>query len=384
MFTFWEFFAGGGMARAALQPQGQCVFANDFDQKKSAAYRENWGDKELVTEDVGALKLKDLPTECPDLAWASFPCQDLSLAGGGAGLKGDRSGTFWPFWQLMQATHAQNRAPRIIALENVCGAITSHGGKDFRAIVEAYHELNYTVGAVVLDARHFVPQSRPRLFFIGLSQDAPIPDELIADAAQPLWHSNALIKAHDALDAKLQDNWRWWRLPTPSPRKKNLIDIVEDEPTDVRPHSPEETERLLAMMSPVHRAKIKKARLEGRRVVGTVYRRTRPNAPDGTIQRAEIRFDDIAGCLRTPAGGSSRQTLLFVDGKEHKSRLISSRETARLMGLPETYVLPERYNDAYHLTGDGVAVDAVRYLKEHIFEPLLCAMDEKPGRRKAA
>jgi DNA (cytosine-5)-methyltransferase 1 len=51
---------------------------------------------------VGSLTTKDVPAEAADMAWASFPCQDLSLAGGGAGLKGERSGTFWPFWNLMK------------------------------------------------------------------------------------------------------------------------------------------------------------------------------------------------------------------------------------------------------------------------------------------
>ncbi|MEJ7659591.1 MAG: hypothetical protein WKG07_08175 [Hymenobacter sp.] len=60
----------------------------------------------------------------------------MSLAGGGAGLKGDRSGTFWPFWRLMNGVIAEGRAPEIIALENVCGTLTSHGGKDFTAICD--------------------------------------------------------------------------------------------------------------------------------------------------------------------------------------------------------------------------------------------------------
>ena len=54
-----------------------------------------------------------------------------------------------------------------------------------------------------------------------------------------------------------------------------------------------------------------------------------------------------------------------------KARLISSRETARLMGLTDDYTLPENYNEAYHLTGDGVVVPVVRHLAEHIFEPVL-------------
>jgi DNA (cytosine-5)-methyltransferase 1 len=108
-------------------------------------------------------------------------------------------------------------------------------------------------------------------------------------------------------------------------------------------------------------------------MVGTIYKRTRHDALGQKVQRAEVRFDDIAGCLRTPSGGSSRQTILVVDGNTVKSRLISTRETARLMGLPEDYCLPENYNEAYHLTGDGVVAPVVRHLAEQLFEPLLQA-----------
>src|SRR5690242_3847846 len=121
MPDFYEFFAGGGMVRAGLGADWRCVFANDFDLKKSRVYRENWGDGELKTADVRTLTTVDLPPGQVDLAWASFPCQDLSLAGAGAGLRGDRSGTFWPFWKLMESLVAQSRAPRMIVLENVCG-----------------------------------------------------------------------------------------------------------------------------------------------------------------------------------------------------------------------------------------------------------------------
>ena len=106
-------------------------------------------------------------------------------------------------------------------------------------------------------------------------------------------------------------------------------------------------------------------------MVGAIYKRTRKDENGFKVQRAEIRFDDVAGCLRTPAGGSSRQLIMVVDGAKVKSRLISSRETARLMGLPDEYELPENYNEAYHLTGDGVVVPVVRYLAAHIFEPIL-------------
>src|SRR4051794_17161968 len=93
MRKFYEFFAGGEMARAGLGDGWTCTFANDFDFKKAAAYQSNWGADDLHVDDIRQVKLQQLDGTA-DLAWGSFPCQDLSLAGSGAGLKGERSGTF--------------------------------------------------------------------------------------------------------------------------------------------------------------------------------------------------------------------------------------------------------------------------------------------------
>lgn len=370
MPSFYEFFAGGGMARAGLGAGWDCLFANDFDHKKGRTYQDYWGPDELKTADVGTLLVEDLPGQA-DLVWGSFPCQDLSLAGAGAGLKGDRSGTFWPFWRLMQALIAEGRAPSIIALENVCGTLTSHGGKDFAAICGALQQEGYRFGAMVIDATLFVPHSRPRLFVVAIHADVAVPAELLGPGPSALWHSSALRRAHEKLPAALKEDWLWWALPTPPVRKTSFANIVEDNPSSVRWHTPGETHQLLGMMSDLNRAKVEAAQRLGRRVVGCIYKRTRQDEVGCKVQRAEIRFDDISGCLRTPAGGSSRQIILVVDGPAVKSRLISSRETARLMGLPEDYSLPESYNEAYHLTGDGVVVPVVRYLAENIFEQVL-------------
>lgn len=374
MPDFYEFFAGGGMVRAGLGDGWTCRFANDFDHKKGAAYRTNWepegSPKVLKTVDVKSLTTADLPGRV-DLAWASFPCQDLSLAGGGAGLKGDRSGTFWPFWSLMKDMIAEGRAPRVIALENVCGTLTSHGGKDFAAICNTFQSADYEFGALVIDAALFVPHSRPRLFVIGVRSDVAIPSGLTMPEPSQIWHTRGLVSAWESVPAKMRKNWVWWALPEVGKRNTNFADLIEDEPSDVEWHTPAETKTLLAMMSRINAKKVEAAKLSKTRMVGGIYKRTRLDDDGVKVQRAEIRFDDIAGCLRTPAGGSSRQSILVVEGKKVRSRLISGRETARLMGLPDSYVLPTNYNEAYHLTGDGVVVPVVRHLAENIFEPIL-------------
>lgn len=376
MPSFYEFFAGGGMARAGLGAGWTCLFANDFDARKGLAYQANWGTGgELTVGDVRALDPAVLPGE-PDLVWGSFPCQDLSLAGAGAGLKGERSGTFHAFWDVIRGLVDQGRAPPLVAVENVCGTLTSRGGEDFATICRTFAEAGYRFGPLVVNAELFVPQSRPRLFVVGARDGVGIAPGLLSPGPLEPFHSRAVRRAAAALPESLCERLLWWNLPTPPRRATTFADLVEDSPEGVAWHNQAETKRLLDQMAPVHAAKVEAARRAGRRMVGGVYRRTRVEG-GAKVQRAEVRFDDVAGCLRTPAGGSSRQILLVVDGPRVRSRLISARETARLMGLPDTFILPRNYGDAYHLTGDGVAAPVVRHLARHLFEPLVAGAAER-------
>ena len=370
--AFYEFFAGGGMARIGLGPGWDCLLANDIDASKAVAYRAAFGlCEELRVGDVGSLTTAELPGQA-DLAWASFPCQDLSLAGHYQGLEGRRSGTFWGFWGLMQGLHREGRAPRMIVLENVKGAITSKQGADLALLCESLAELGYEYAPLVIDAQLFVPQSRPRLFVVAFGPSALPAKDMVGSGPCADWHPSSLRLALDRLSGRARAAWRWLNLSVPMARRAKLSELVEEEPHGVVWHSSAQTARLLQLMSPLHQQKVAQAQLQSGRRVGTIYKRTRP-LPDGAErgQRAEVRFDEVAGCLRTPAGGSSRQIILVVEGKRVRSRLLSPREAARLMGLPEEYPLPERYNDAYHLIGDGVAVPVVSFLARTVIEPSL-------------
>ena len=223
----------------------------------------------------------------------------------------------------------------------------------------------------MINADLFVPQSRPRLFIIGARSDIAIAPELVSPEPLEPFHTRGLRRAVAGLPAGVLEHLIWWNVPTPERRVSTFADLIEEQPDSVSWHTQAETQKLLDMMSPVNLAKVEAAKRAGRRMVGGVYKRTRFDKSGAKVQRAEVRFDDVAGCLRTPAGGSSRQTILVVDGHRIRSRLISARETARLMGLSDDYVLPSRYNEAYHLTGDGVAAPVVRHLAQHILEPLL-------------
>jgi DNA (cytosine-5)-methyltransferase 1 len=226
-----------------------------------------------------------------------------------------------------------------------------------------------------VDAVHFVTQSRPRVFFIAFRGDQWIPTSLIAEGRQESWHPAAIIEAYAGIDTAGKRNWIWWSMSRPLARNSTFADLIEDAPTAVKWHAAADTNYILNLMSPVNRKKVSDAIRTGLRVVGAVYRRTRPDENGIKRQRAEVRFDDVAGCLRTPAGGSSRQIILVVEGKTVRSRLLSPREAARLMGLGDDYMLPERYNHAYHVCGDGVCVQVVRHIAQHVLEPALVDLE---------
>jgi DNA (cytosine-5)-methyltransferase 1 len=367
----FEFFAGGGLARLGLEPDFRCVFANDIDPAKAAAYRRAFGDGELREGDIWKLSPIELPGSAA-LVWASFPCQDVSLAGERRGLAAPRSGAFWGFHQLIEQLVEAGRAPDVLALENVCGLLSSHGGADFSALVHALDDLGYRVGALEIDAALFTPQSRPRLFVIA-SRRAP--SALITSGPVDPFHTQALRNAVARMPDGLRKRFVWWRLDTPAKRNTRLVDTLEDD-ANVGWNSDEQTRRLIEQMSPLQRARLDALRESGRREVGAVFRRIRVEHGQ-RVQRAEARFDGLAGCLRTPAGGSSRQLLLFVEGGGIRSRLLSPREGARLMGLPEDYPLPQSQTAALHLVGDGVCIPVVRWLSQHLLTPLAGAATQR-------
>lgn len=373
-FTFYEFFAGGGMAGLGLGAGWRCLFANDFDRRKGETYAANHGADHLTVGDVWNVAPAGLPGRA-DLAWASSPCQDLSLAGRRAGLAGARSSAFWGFWRLVEALDDEGRAPRIVVLENVSGLLSSNNGSDFAALCGAFHARGYRFGAVEIDAALFLPQSRPRMFLVATHETPGL--DAVASAPAPPFHSTRVGQAHARLPAELQAAWLWWSIPAPPRRNLDLAGLLE--PADaVAWRTPAQTAALLAQLSPAHRLRLDEAARRHGEAVGAVYRRIR--IEDGRrVQRAELRIDGLAGCLRTAKGGSSRQFLLFAGPDGYRSRVISPREGARLMGLPDDYILPAAATVALHVAGDGVAVPVVAWLARHVLEPLL-----EPGAQSLA
>jgi DNA (cytosine-5)-methyltransferase 1 len=366
-FTFLEFFAGGGMARLGLGPAWRCLFANDFDPMKRAAYGANFGLDHHHGGDVARLTLADLPATRADLAWASSPCQDLSLAGARGGLAGGRSAAFFGFWRAIEGLAGAGRAPRLIVVENVAGLLSSNGGADFAAIIARMAGAGYDVGALLVNASAFVPQSRPRLFIVA----ARAPDPAVFRRRLPPAAPAALTAAVEQLPPPARRRWRWIAAQPAAAGRRRLEHLL-DESAPFDP--PEATARLIAAMAPRQRAALDALARAGGRHVGAAFRRVRVER-GAKRARIEARFDGLAGCIRTPAGGSSRQIILIVEGARVRSRLMTPREAARVMGLPDDYRLPERPTAALALVGDGVAPPVVAWLAANVLEPALAGAE---------
>ena len=357
----WEFFAGGGLAGLALDGF-RIGFANDIDPMKAAAFRANHPETPLHQGDVWDINPADLPP-APDLVWASSPCQDVSLAGARGGLKARRSGAFWGFWRLVEALG--ERRPRIVVIENVTGLLTSGGGADFAAVCEAMVRAGYRVGALEMDAALWLPQSRPRLFIVALRAAAG-PE---CAGPQAPFHTPRLVAAVDRLPAPLRASWAWWSVTAPARRNLDLAAMLEPDEVVEWLDEPKAA-AVLNLAAPLHRARLEAALASGERRVGAAYRRVR--VENGLKnQRLEIRFDGLAGCLRTPAGGSSRQYIVVCESGRTRVRRLTGREAARLMGVGDDYVLPSSESAALKLMGDAVAVPVVRALCAGLLRPAL-------------
>lgn len=362
MLTALDFFAGSGLVRLGLEPEFQTLWANDNCAKKQAVYVANNPAEEFHLGSIQNVQGADLPAV--DLAWASFPCQDLSLAGDLNGMKiGTRSGLFWEWTRVIEELAECRKRPPILVAENVVGFVVADRGKHFKEAYQALRKLGYRVGAVVVDAQDFVPQSRPRAFVIAVSEDTPLKGLCQTLPTEP-FHPTGLVRTSFVVN---DPEWVWWSLPVPSGKTPSFADLCErDAPCD----PPSTTREICTMLSPLHKRKLRAATSVNGFFAGTAYKRTRPNGEGKNVQRLEIRFDGVAGCLRTPNGGSSRQTVILVNDGRVQSRLMTVRECARLMGVPDTYDLPGSYNDGYRAMGDAVAVPVTRWLTRHLLAPL--------------
>jgi DNA (cytosine-5)-methyltransferase 1 len=365
--TFAEFFSGIGLVRLGLEREGwRGVFANDIDARKRLMYGHAFPDdppEHLSPVNVHELDSRLIPSVT--MATASFPCIDLSLAGNQAGLHGEDSGAFWGFVRVLRELNEQGRLPPLVMLENVVGWLSSGKGRDFPEAIAALNEVGYACDAFILDASYFTPQSRPRMFVVGSRRHPP--EEHVAAA---LAQRSPLLRPERLARALVQNpELRWMVLPIPNPPSSDgrFADVVELVPSDdERWWDQTRLEHLLRQMSAKHRMTVEVLKHGDEVAYRTVYKRVRS---EGT--RAEVREDELAGCLRTPSGGSSKQIVIAAGQGEIKARWMTAREYARLQGVPDDYPIKVPYIRALWGFGDAVCVPAVSWIARHVLSKLV-------------
>lgn len=352
-----EFFAGVGLARMGLDQAGfETAWANDISEDKAAMYRAQFGDDVMEVGDINGIDAADLPPA--NLAWASSPCTDLSLAGNRTGLAGRESSAFYAFTRVLRDLDADDR-PSALVLENVVGLSTSHGGDDLTAAIREFNELGYSVDLLAIDARRFVPQSRPRMFLVG--SRTPVESDESEHPLRPVWteafFGDPTLDTHRA------------SLPTPPGYLPDgLADWLERLPgDDPRWWDAARVAAFIDSMSPVQRDRLNRlCRQERRYQWRTAYRRTRNG-----VAVWEMRPDEISGCLRTARGGSSKQAVVRMGYGKVAVRWMTGAEYAALMGAGDYRIEGFRDSHVQFAFGDAVAVPAVGWLAEHYLKPLI-------------
>ncbi|NOH96286.1 DNA (cytosine-5-)-methyltransferase [Vibrio sp. 99-70-13A1] len=377
MKSFAEFFAGVGLVREGLAIDAwECVWANDISQDKKDTYVENYGDSHFCLGDIWDVVDDDVIVPGGTFLYtASFPCTDLSVAGARAGLAGKESGTLEAFLAIVENKKKSNAHPQIIQLENVKGFLTSHKGQDVVNTVKRLSELDYYVDIVEVDASYFTPQSRPRVFVIAVEKSlAPsvmkIKDnENILDNWWAIFDEQPKLRSSKIKNAILKDeslNWALFDITLTNQRDTVLADIIETEiELDSKLWwSSERKEHIFNQMSPAHQEKLIEMTSNNHFSYGTVFRRMRKGQ-----SMAELRTDGLAGCLRTPRGGSSKQILIQAGFNDWNVRLVSPREYARLQGVRDSFILPENQNKGFFAMGDAVCVPVIEFLATEIITP---------------
>jgi DNA (cytosine-5)-methyltransferase 1 len=269
--TYCEFFAGVGLVDLGLRTSGwDCVYANDVDRRKQSIHATLFGPcSHYHLGDVGETdEVLDRIPGSPFLATASFPCVDLSVAGHYRGFDGTESSTFFAFAEVLR--RLGERRPPLVMLENVVGFLSARGGADFEAALLALTRLGYRLDAFVVDAAHFVPQSRPRVFVVGLAPH--LRPEIAGERGPSVLRPLSLLRFREI--PQLRAAWTTLPVTPPGPRSvalEDLVDLDEAQPwwdeSQVRRHH--------GMMSELHRRRVDQLMDGGQSFVGTVFRRWR-------------------------------------------------------------------------------------------------------------
>ncbi len=366
---FIELFAGIGLIHEALRSLGwEAALANDNDPRKVRSYKANYPEVPFSNRDVRLLDLCEYPAA--RLVTASFPCIDLSQAGHRQGLNGKHSSLVRTFLEKVASLADCGKKPEFLLLENVPNLLSIHNGAALEEILRTMAGLDYGFDVVQVDAKHFTPQSRNRVFIVAV--------DLLRHRLKRRPFPNDHLHRHKFAEAYRKSPelpWFFFNFPHLPNRQLSLRDIIEQVPeTSSAWWDNAQTDYFWSLVEHDHKTKLEALLKAGRNHVFTAVRRLRRRRKREQI--FNIRFDGLASCLRTPRGGSSTQYVIVIKNGMLRGRRMTALESARLQGvcLPESspdFALVGSETDIRFAFGDAVCVPAVRWVVEHSLEQLI-------------
>lgn len=325
-FTFIDLFAGiGGIRQGFESAGGKCIYTCEINDAALKTYQANFGTSEGLGRDITKINEQDIPVH--DVLCAGFPCQPFSIAGVSKrislgmphGFLCHTQGTL--FFDVAKVISYHR--PKIVFLENVKNLLAHDKGNTYRVIEKTLKDLGYEVTHRVIDARHYVPQHRERIFIIANRINADI--DLAAlklpisnPTLESILHNPNNILSSDIesgyIDAKGKPN-----------KKYTLSDALW---TYLRNYAIRQKE---------------KGNGFGFGLVG-------PN--------------DVARTLSARYYKDGSEILIKQRGKN--PRKLTPRECARLMGFPDSYRIVVSDTQAYKQFGNSVVVPVIQQIAKYI------------------
>jgi len=301
-FKFIDLFAGiGGFRWGFKEKSGICVFSSEIDKFCQKTYKANFN--EIPAGDITKIECKDIPDH--DLLLAGFPCQPFSIAGVSKKLS----------LGLNHGFQDEKQGNLIFLLENVKNLKGHDKGRTFSIIENTLHDLNYSTFVKIIDAVHYVPQHRERIFIVGFNNeyfknvDFNFP---VKESDSPLSIGDILQKNTDKKYTLSDHLWLYLRNYAEKHRKRGngfgfgLVDPSKDKYT---------------------------------RTLSARYYK------DGSE--------------------------ILIKQKGKNPRRLTPRECARLMGFPDSFEIPVSDTQAYRQFGNSVVVPVIEAIAEKLLPYLI-------------
>lgn len=332
---FIDLFAGIGGMRLAFESAGaECVFTSEWDKFAVQTYVANHGIKHPIFGDIRDVDPKSVPDH--DVLVAGFPCQPFSLAGVSKknslgrshGFADETQGTL--FFYIAEILRVKK--PKAFVLENVKNLISHDHGNTFKIIQKVLVEdLGYKISFKVIDAAKFVPQHRERIFIVGY-EDEEIDfnwEDVKPNSKKVVSKVREILQEY--LPAPAQDSQKYFDKKPNSVSTKYVL-----------------SDKLWSYLQ---------AYAEKHRKAGNGFGFGLANL-DGVTRTLSARYHKDGSEILIPLAGRSNP------------RRLTPRECARLMGYPDTFIIPVSDTQAYKQFGNSVAVPVVSAVAKELVRNL--------------